>query len=559
MNPLISLRLLSLVLLLVPLSFSVSPVPLFAKQGIVVTDDLLASRVGVSILKAGGNAFDSAVATALVLGVTHPHSSGIGGGDFILFYHQKSSRVQVIDAREVAPAAITQEHYYRNGKHDTALSQTGGLAVAVPGELRGLYFLHSRWGVLPWKTVVAPAVRLAREGFPVSPYFHSLLKKNKLRFLKFPYLKKVFYSQGKVPEVGHLLVQPALAMTLDLIANDGVQPFYEGAIALEIVKTVKNEGGVISLQDLKRLRPRVIEPLQSTYRDYEIFTMPPPSSGGLVLLEMLHVMQNFPLKDWGHNASKTIHYVAETMKHAYADRAKYMGDDRFVSIPHKRLLSKGYARRILKNISNLTVKNYESYGRSYVGDDGGTTHFSIMDRLGNSVGVTATINTYFGSKLVVEKYGIILNNEMDDFSLAPGVQNAYGLIGSKANAIAPFKKPLSSMTPTFIMKKGKPFMMLGGSGGPRIITGVLQVISNVVDHKMNIQEAVNAPRFHHQWVPDTLYLEKEIPVDVRANLLKRGQVVRRLKARNVIQAILVGEDGIFGASDPRKQGSPAGY
>ena len=553
------LRLFVFFLVLIPFGFTASPAPLVARNGIVVTDDVLASRAGVSILQAGGNAFDSAVATALVLGVTHPHSSGIGGGNFILFYDQKSAEVQVIDAREVAPKAITQAHYYRKGKHDTALSQTGGLAVGVPGELRGLFQLHSKFGTLPWKTVVAPAVKMAQKGFPVNAYFHSLLKKNRDRFMKIPYLRQVFYPQGKAPEVGDLLVQPALARTLDLIANEGVHSFYEGAIATEIVKTVRNAGGVLALKDLQDIRPRVVKALHSTYRGYDVFTMPPPSSGGMVLLEMLHVLEELPLKTWGHNGSQSIHHVAEVMKHAYADRAEYMGDDRFVSIPRQRLLSKAYALSILESISNQKVSDHKSYGRSYVGDDGGTTHFCVMDRLGNAVGITATINTYFGSKLVVEKYGIILNNEMDDFSLAPGVPNAYGLVGSQANAIAPFKKPLSSMTPTLVMQDGKPFMLLGGSGGPRIITGVLQVLSNVIDHRMNLQEAVNAPRFHHQWVPNTLYVEKEIPVDVRANLLKRGQIVRRLKARNVIQAILVAEDGLHGASDPRKQGSPAGY
>lgn len=548
-----------LFLLLLKLSFSASPQPLKVKNGIVAADQAIASHAGATILKNGGNAFDAAVTTALVLGVANPHSSGIGGGCFILLKHHNQEVAEVIDAREQAPRKITQKHYYKNGKLDTDLSQNGGLSVAIPNELNGLFLMHSKYGKLSWKEVVFPAYKLAHHGIFVSPYLNKTLKKHKKKFIKSSYLKKTFYRDSKALAIGALLKQPALAKTLKNIAFNGVRSFYKGSIAKAIIKTIQSDGGVLDATDMSNIIPREIKAVEGTYRGYTIYTMPPPSSGGLVLLQMLNVLEHYPIQQWGHNSSKTIHYIAETMKHAYSDRAQYMGDSNFVEVPSAQIISKKTANKVVNKISNEKVFKSNYYGMRYLPPDHGTSHFNIYDKYGNAVSITSTINTLFGSKLVVEEYGIILNNEMDDFSLAPGIPNAYGLIGSESNSVQAHKKPLSSMTPTIVTKDNQVKLIVGGSGGPRIITGVLQVILNSIDHKMNIKESVDAPRIHHQWTPNKLFLEKEIAVDVVENLIKRGHTIQKSVPRNVIQGIeIIGKD-MYGASDSRKQGQPAGF
>jgi len=539
--------------------FGAAPDPVMGKNGMVAADSELASLAGVEILKKGGNAFDSAVATALALGVVHPHSSGIGGGAFAVYHHASSRETRALDSREIAPQKISMELYRPGGKLDRNLSRVGGLAVAVPGELKGLRYLHKRFGVLPWTDVVEPARRLAVQGFPVSHYLAHVLKKFRKTFEVSAYLKRTFYPGGRLLRPGDILRQPNLGRALELIGKNGVREFYSGTIAKALVQTISKSGGVITHQDLDSIQPRLLRPLKGNYRGREIYTMPSPSSGGLVLLQMLGVLEHFPLHEWGHNASKTLHVISETMKHAYANRARYMGDDRFVEIPVSELLSKSTLEKLARGLSMDKTRPREAYGTHFVDDDHGTTHFSVMDREGNTVAMTSTINTFFGSLLVVEEFGIVLNNEMDDFSLAPGVPNAYGLIGSEANAIVPGKKPLSSMTPAIVFQGGHPVLALGGSGGPRIISGVFQVLMNVIDHSMQVQAAVNAPRIHHQWVPETLDVEPEIPRDVRENLLKKGHEIKDLKARNVIQAVELKENWFQGASDPRKKGRAAGY
>ena len=543
--------------------FAMAPQPVRGKSGMVASDQPLASQAGLEILKKGGNAFDAAVATALALGVTNPHSSGIGGGDFIHYYKAGYKNPQVIDCREEAPAKVTVGHYQRNGKHDTKLSQVGGLAVAIPGELKGLYLLHKKHGMLPWPKVVEPSLKLAKDGFKVNFYLAKILKKFKTRFIQYPGLKEIFYPSGTALKHGDLLKNPDMAKTLALISKKGPDGFYKGKVAKAIIKAVQDSGGVLSQQDLDNISPRELKPYHTNYRGYDVYSMPSPSSGGLVLLQMLEVLENYPLKQWGLNSSKSIHAIVEAMKHAYANRAEFMGDDRFVKIPVQELLNPDYIQSIVKSRNDKKTHPHFNYGlkkgTKFLPDDKGTTHFCVYDRYGNAVSVTATINTFFGSKLVVPGYGIVLNNEMDDFSLAPGIPNAYGLIGSHANVPEPGKKPLSSMTPTIILKEGKPFALLGGSGGPRIISGVLQVLLKMIDYGLDAQAAVNSPRFHHQWTPDVLFIEEEIPLDVRSNLIKRGHLVRPLKARNVIQAIRITSEYLEGAADPRKHGRPAGY
>ncbi len=534
--------------------------PLRTKNGAVATDHPQASVIGVEILKNGGNAFDAAIATALAIGVANPHSSGIGGGDFIMHYSVDDDAVGVIDCRESAPKDISRSHYLVDGKYETRLSQRGGLAVAIPGELRGLELLHKKYGSLPWRELVEPAQKLARNGVEVSHYFHRILKKYAQKFKKDELLKKVFYPNGKVPDVGSKIKRLGLAESLDSIANNGANAFYEGPIAEAIISTIQAAGGVMTLADLKSYKAREIEALKGKYEGVEVYTMPSPSSGGLILLQMLDVLSHFPLQQWGHNSSKTIHHIVETMKHAYAFRAEYMGDDRYIDIPYEQLRSKETIEKIVNAIQNSKVTRPTNfYGKSFLKDDHGTTHFSVIDRNGNAVAFTATINTFFGAKLGVPDYGIILNNEMDDFSLNPGIPNAYGLIGSLANAIAPGKKPLSSMSPTMVIREGKVDMILGGSGGPRIITGVLQVLLNSLTYTMDAQAAVNSPRVHHQWMPENLYLETEIPSDVWSNLILKGHIVKPLRMRNVIQLIQIRKGWIESASDPRKGGQPAGY
>ncbi|MCJ8345228.1 gamma-glutamyltransferase family protein, partial [bacterium] len=339
-------------LTLVAVSFTASPQPLLVKNGLVAADQAVASKAGALILKNGGNAFDAAVTTALVLGVTNPQSSGIGGGCFILFKHHSQDQAQIIDAREQAPHKITLKNYYKNGKLDTSLSQNGGLAVAIPNELNGLHVMHSKYGQLPWKQVVYPAYNLAKHGIFVSPYLHKTLKKYKIKFQKSPYLKRVFYRNSKALAVGTILKQPALASTLKNIAYNGVRSFYKGSIAKEIIRTIQNDGGILDAIDLASIQPKELEAVSGQYRGYTVYTMPPPSSGGLVLLQMLNVLEHFPLEQWGHNSSKTIHHVAEAMKHAYSDRAQYMGDPNFVKIPSAQIISESTADQIVGKISN---------------------------------------------------------------------------------------------------------------------------------------------------------------------------------------------------------------
>lgn len=547
-------------LILNTFTFAAFNAPLRTLNGAVASDQPIASMIGNEILKKGGNAFDAAIATALAIGVANPHSSGIGGGDFIMFFRAGESKVKVFDCRESAPMAITREHYLVDGKFDTQLSQRGGLAVAIPGELKGLGLLHQKYGTIPWSDLVQPAIKLASEGVAVSPYFRGVLNKYASSFKKDPVIKKFFYPDGKVPAVGSLIRQSSLARTLKMIALKGPEVFYEGEIAEAIVDTVRKNGGVMTIADLKNYKVRELQALEGSYNGTTVYTMPSPSSGGLILLQMLDVLSHFPLKSWGHNSSKSIHHITEAMKYAYAFRAKYMGDDRFVKVPYEELRSSATIKRIVTDIkSRVTTKSTNHYGGVFLKDDHGTTHFSVIDQYGNAVAYTATINTFFGAKLGVPGYGILLNNEMDDFSLNPGVPNTYGLIGSEANEIAPNKKPLSSMSPTIVLRNGKVDMILGGSGGPRIITGVLQVLLNSLTYGMDAQSAVNSPRFHHQWVPEHLFLESEIPLDVWSGLIGRGHLTRHLKMRNVIQLVQIRDGWIESASDPRKGGRPAGY
>ena len=524
-------------------------------EGMVVADDELAARAGMEMLKRGGNAVDAAVATAFALGVVDPASSGIGGGGFMVIYQAREKTAHVLDFRERAPSAVHRDLYIKGGKVVTGLSLTGGLAVAVPSEVMGLSEALKRFGTVSLSTVMAPAIRYATEGFPLQGHLRYAVERQLGNIRKSPGLARVFLrSDGTPYDVGEKIAQTELGETLSAIARQGPQVFYEGSIAQAIVEGVKKEGGVITLEDLKAYRPVWREPLLGQYRKHLIISMPPPSSGGIALLEMLRVLESYRLDQLVHNSATYLHLMAEVMKHAFADRAQYLGDPDFVQIPAAKLVSKERADKIRGKISPARTYGPEFYGPiSVQPEKGGTTHFSVLDSVGNTVACTVTINTRFGSKVVPPGTGIVLNNEIDDFSIQAGTPNTYGLIGVDANAIQPKKRPLSSMTPTIIIENDRPVMVVGGAGGPRIINAVLQTILNVVDFHMPVDKAVEAARIHHQWVPNELSVEPGIPAETRLSLERRGHALRERDGLGVVQALVAKNGKVSGKADPRKE------
>lgn len=546
--------------------------PLRAQQGLVASDHIQASQAGVEILRQGGNAVDAAIATSLALSVLRNQSTGLGGGGFMLIRPAQGPAV-IIDARETAPAAATQ-HMFLNGEERVipGLSTTGWKAVATPGLLAGLELASRRYGRLPLKNLFQPAIRLAENGF-IADAHYAQASLSALRRGAEAEFRRTFFCQGRPCRIGERVRLPALAQTLRHLSEQGIQSFYQGSLAAQIVTAAQKNGGLLTYTDLAHYRPRLRQPLQGTYRGFQILTMPPPSSGGTALLQMLNLLelQPRPQLPEAYGSANYLHTLTEVMKHAYADRAEYLGDPDFVSIPTTELTSKSLAVRLYQHLEAAAQHTLplERYGkralrlnntRPILPEDQGTTHYVVMDRWGNLVSATETINTYFGSLVVVPGTGLLLNNQMDDFSLAPGSPNAFGLIGNLANAIAPGKKPLSSMTPTLVLREEKPYLALGGSGGPRIISATLQTLLNVVDFKMNIADAVAAPRIHHQWVPNKLYVETRIPLAVRQGLQTRGHTLEEMgQVESAVQALMVDSGWILGSSDPRKGGAPAGY
>lgn len=534
--------------------------PKSVTHGMVASDHYLASKAGADVLKMGGNAVDAAVATSLVLSVVRNQSTGIGGGGFMVFHSAKGEDT-VIDYREVAPAKASRDMYLdKNKKPIPELSTKGYKAAGVPGNLAGLDYVLKKYGTMKLKDLAKSAIKYARTGFEVDEHFSSASKSIDKRGA-LAGLKNVYFNHGKPKNVGEIQKSPELANTLQLIADKGVQEFYKGSIARKIADTMQKNGGLITMQDLANYHPKIRKPLIGNYRGYEIVTMPPPSSGGVALLETLNIMENYKL-GWnssGYESSKYVHLLTEAMKHSFADRAEYLGDPDFVKVPVDMLISKEHAKKLQSEIDENKTQENSKYGSKYLVTDHGTTHYSIIDKYGNIVSATETINTYFGSQAMIPGTGILMNDQMDDFSIQPGVPNSFGLIGNENNSIKAGKKPLSSMTPTIVLKDHKPFMIVGASGGPRIITGTLHAIMNVIDFGMNVEEAVSSPRFHHQWYPNKLFIEKEMPLDVRENLIKKGHELSLGEAENAVQAILIKDGKITGASDPRKGGFPEGY
>ena len=556
-------------------AWAASQAPAEGRRGMVVSSHVEAARAGHAMLARGGNAVDAAVAASFAVGVAQPFSTGIGGGAFILI-RTAAGEVVAVDARETAPAAAHRDMYVQPGLPERA-SMFGPLAVGTPGFVAGMALALERWGTLSLAEVLEPAIRIAREGFPIGPYHVKMVERMR-RLLEsgaFPETARIQLPRDGAPlERGWVLRQPELAKTLEMIAAQGPKAFYEGDIARRIVGEMQVRGGILTGEDLAGYVPKVREAVRGQYRGLDVYSFPPPSSGGVVLVEILNILEGFDLAAYGAGSAAADHRVAEAMKLAFADRAAYMGDPDFVEVPVERLVSKEYAAAQRKRI-NPPRKRLAPWtwgrgeeairveGPGLPADDSGTAHLSVTDAAGNAVAVTGTINTPFGSGITVAGTGVVLNNEMDDFSVAPDTPNAYGLVDTRgANAVAAGKRPLSSMTPTIVTKEGRPFMVTGSPGGPRIISTTLLTILNVVDYGMNVQAAVSAPRFPHQWVPDKLFVESDMPADVVEGLRARGHEVDASRKRwSSAQSIVIdpASGRHFGGSDPRSDGMAIGY
>lgn len=528
--------------------------PIYATQGMVASEQELATQIGVDILQQGGNAVDAAVAVGFALAVVLPNAGNIGGGGFMVLHDAKTGENITIDFRETAPLKASKNMYLDdNGQIIEGKSILTHSAVGVPGTVAGLELALKKWGSLSLPQVMAPAIKLAQEGFIVSSTLAKQLKREQDTLGKWEATRAIFFKNGETLKAGDLLIQQDLAHSLNLIAKQGSKAFYQGEIAEKIVAEMKKHGGLISMQDMQQYQAIERQPIVGDYRGYKIITMPPPSSGGVHLVQIFNMLENYPLDQYGANSAKTIHYLAETMKLAYADRSEFLGDPDFVNIPVAGLINKQYAKQLIEQIDEQKARPAKDIkpGNPQPFESDQTTHYSVMDKQGNAVAVTYTLNLNFGSGIVAEGTGILLNNEMDDFSAKPGVANTFGLIGGEANAIAPKKRPLSSMTPTIVLKDNKPWLVTGSPGGARIITTVLQSISNVIDHGMNPAEAIVTSRVHHQWLPDELRIEEGISVDTLKILQEKGHRIQLKAPMGRVQIIQAEQEGFYGYSDPR--------
>ncbi|PXF63011.1 gamma-glutamyltransferase [Kangiella spongicola] len=537
--------------------------PVVAKNGMVVSQQYLASDVGLEILKRGGNAVDAAVATGLALAVVLPRAGNLGGGGFMLVHLAEDNKTIAIDYREVAPKAAHRNLFLdEKGQVDKRKARFSHLSAGVPGTVAGMELALERYGTMEWEEVIQPAIDLAEKGFVVNWDLANQLSRRSTHMGKVASTAKVFYKgDGEFYENGETLVQKDLAWSLKQLQKHGAKAFYEGEIAKKIVADMEKNGGIITADDLFSYQPQERKPLVGTYRGHKVVTMPPSSSGGIHLIQMLNILEHFPIADYGVNTANSIQVMAESMKYAYADRSKHLGDTDFYDVPVEWLTSKKYAKTIADKISvnKVTPSSDISAGTRPKYESPDTTHFSVVDQWGNAVSNTYTLNFSYGSGIVAEGTGILLNNEMDDFSAKPGTPNAYGLIGGEANAIEANKRPLSSMTPTMVFEGDNLKLVTGSPGGSRIITTVLQMIVNFVDHGMNVAEATHTPRFHHQWLPDRLFIEPAINKDTRKLLQSRGYELYESSTMGSTQSIQV-EDYIYGSSDPRRPNAKAaGY
>ena len=531
--------------------------PVIDDKGMVVSQRMIASEVGAEILKKGGNAVDAAVATGLALAVVLPRAGNLGGGGFMVVYLKEEDKTIAIDYREKAPSAATRDLFLdENGDYDRKKAQFSLLSAGVPGSVAGFHHALSNYGTLSWQEVLEPAIRLAEKGFVIPHDLANTLasKRYRERLSSNPAAAKVFFKEDKgLYSAGEILIQKDLASTLKELSKNGPDAFYSGKIAQLIVEEMERNGGLITLEDLKNYNVAERQPLVGSYKGYEIVSMPPSSSGGTHLIQMLNMLEEFPLKEMGFGSADTIHILAEVMKRAYADRSKYLGDSDFYKVPSS-LTSKKYAISLNKDISldKVTPSEDVSPGDPYPYESPDTTHFSVMDSYGNAVSNTYTLNFSYGSGLMIPGTGMLINNEMDDFSSKPGTPNGYGLLGSEANAIEGNKRPLSSMTPTIIFKDQKPYMVFGSPGGSRIITTVLQVALNVMEHEMNIAQAVHSPRIHHQWLPEVLMIEQGFGSDTEKLLESKGYRLYPSSTMGSVQAIVKEGKYFYGSADPRR-------
>jgi gamma-glutamyltranspeptidase/glutathione hydrolase len=534
-------------------------------RGMVAADHAEASRAGAKLLAEGGNAVDAAVATALALGVVDPVSSGLGGGGFLLYWDAKNHAAYALDFRETAPAAARPDMFVTAGKVVPMRSRIGGLAVAVPGEPAGLAAIEARFGKLGLKAAARPAIALARDGFFVTPYLARAATRVLAQVAVPPHdpLRNLLTSRGGLLAAGQKLARPELARTLSRLAARGPDSFYKGETARAIVGAVRARGGILTEADLAGYRPIWRDALHGRFRGRDLYTVPPPA-GGLTTVETLQILDaRPPLGPLGAGSSAADHEIAEALKNAFADRARSLGDPAFVKVPTAHLADPAYARQLAGRISDDKVEKITDYGdKALAGPpdaahDHGTSHLCVADGAGDVVALTTTINLYFGALVQGGDSGVLLNDEMDDFAAQPGAPNQFGLIGGFANSVQAGKRPLSSMSPLVVVKDGRAVMCAGASGGPTIVSGTVQAVVNVIDFGMDAEAAVSSPRIHDQWIPDALYVEDEIPRDVRDNLKKRGQKVVPAEEQSAVQVIVLDPDHLEAASDPRKGGEPA--
>jgi gamma-glutamyltranspeptidase/glutathione hydrolase len=553
-------------------SMAASMAPVAAENGMVVTAQHLASKVGVEVLRKGGNAVDAAVAVGYALAVVYPAAGNLGGGGFMTV-QLADGRKTFLDFREKAPLSATPNMYLdKDGNVIKGLSTTGHLAVGVPGTVSGLETARTKYGSMNRAALMSPAIQLAEKGFVLEQGDIDLLRTATDDFKKNPASASVYLNKGEAFAPGQRMIQKDLAKTLRNISTNGVDGFYKGPVAKSIVSSSLAGKGLITQADLDQYRTRELAPVECDYRGFHVVSSPPPSSGGVVICEILNILEGYPLKDLGFHSAQAVHYQIEAMRHAYVDRNSYLGDPDFVKNPLERLLSKTYSEKIRAVIDPKIAGVSKEIKPGVEPHEGtNTTHYSIVDHWGNAVAVTYTLNDWFGAKVMVPKTGVMLNNEMDDFTVKIGVPNLYGLVQGEANAITPGKRPLSSMSPTIVTKDGKPIMVVGTPGGSRIITGVLQTIINTIDYGMTIQEAVDAPRIHQQWLPDLTNVENyALSADTRKLLVEMGHKLAPPPPASHLAAILVGAPSIggkpigsnrfYGANDPRRNtGLALGY
>lgn len=528
--------------------------PVKARQGMVVSEQRLASEVGQAILQRGGNAIDAAIAVGFALAVVLPNAGNIGGGGFMLIHDGKTGQDLALDFRELAPEKAHRDMFLdKDGKVIPRASWFSHLAVGVPGTVAGMEAAHQKLGSLPWAELIKPAILLAKQGFVISPYLAELLQSSKSELARWPASKTIFFKGERPLVAGELLIQNDLAKSLQAIAEQGAKAFYQGWIAEKIAAEMTKHQGLIQLHDLRNYRAVWRPAIKGDYRGYQIIAMPPPSSGGVHIIQMLNMLEHFPLAQQGANSAATLHQLSEVMKLAYADRSEYLGDPDFYRVPSKGITSKTYAATQVKQINLDKAKPASEIkpGSPQVYESEQTTHYSTADRWGNAVATTYTLNLNFGSAIVAEGTGILLNNEMDDFAIKAGVPNAFGLTGGDANSVAPLKRPLSSMSPTIVVKDNKPVLITGSPGGSRIITTTLQTILNVIDFGMNAAEATISPRIHQQWQPDQLRYEKGISQDTLNLLQQKGQNLKLAPVLGKTQTIQIKENRFEGFSDTR--------